>query len=112
MVQDHFQVMHENNGFSDTCFTDISFPLTSSFKEYKRSDTIQTSSGLCRSFPSDSTSKSSTACVLFAVYHQNIFLEPAEGVKQAAMQHKLQFLYCAIAFVKEKTGFGHAVSVL
>lgn len=53
-------------------------------------------------------------CVLFAVYHQDIFLEPAEGVKQAVMQHKLQFLYCAIAFVKEKrqTVFGHAVSVL
>ncbi len=88
--------------FRGTYFTRISFPLSYSSIEYKRSDTIQTSSGLWRSFPADLTSKSATMCVLFAVYHQDIFLEPAEGVKRAVMQHKLQFLYCAIAFVKEK----------
>lgn len=102
MVQDNYKAMHENNRFRGTYFTRISFPLSYSFIEYKRSDTIQTSSGLWRSFPADLTSKSATMCVLFAVYHQDIFLEPAEGVKQAVMQHKLQFLYCAIAFVKEK----------
>ncbi len=45
---------------------------------------------------------SQSKCVLFAVYHQNTVLEPAEGVKQAVMQHKLQFVHCAIATVKEK----------
>lgn len=80
--------------------------------EYKRSDTTQTSSGLWRSFPADLTSKSAITWVLFVVYHQDIFLEPAKGAKQAVMQQKLQFLYCAIAFVKEKTGFVHAVRVL
>lgn len=41
-------------------------------------------------------------CVLFAVYNQDIFLEPAEGVKQAVKEHKLQFLYSATAFVKKR----------
>lgn len=104
MVQDNFKVMHNSYGAESLCiFHFIFFTVSERI--------LQTSFGLCRRLLAALTSKLAMMSVLFAVYHQDVFIEPAEGVKQAVKEHKLQFLYYATTFVKRK-GFAHAINVL